>query len=101
MRKLLLFLILVTAAWYGYGKHEASTRIPAPRSVAVVADESGESAATAAATATATDQFTCDGRQHCSQMRSCAEATYFIQHCPNTKMDGDRDGVPCENQWCR
>ncbi len=44
--------------------------------------------------------FECDGRQHCSQMTSCAEAKYFIQHCPNTKMDGDRDGVPCERQWC-
>ena len=42
----------------------------------------------------------CDGRTHCSHMRSCEEATYFIQHCPNTKMDGDRDGVPCEEQWC-
>ena len=44
--------------------------------------------------------FSCDGRQHCSQMRSCSEAEYFIQHCPNTKMDGDRDGIPCEEQWC-
>ncbi|WP_206483647.1 excalibur calcium-binding domain-containing protein [Thalassotalea sp. G2M2-11] len=45
--------------------------------------------------------FECDGRQYCSQMTSCAEATYYIQHCPNTKMDGDNDGVPCERQWCR
>ena len=50
--------------------------------------------------AQAASQFTCDGRTHCSQMRSCAEATYFIQHCPNTKMDGNNDGVPCERQWC-
>ncbi|MDO6636029.1 excalibur calcium-binding domain-containing protein [Pseudoalteromonas carrageenovora] len=21
----------------------------------------------------------------------------FINNCPNTKMDGDRDGDPCEN----
>ena len=42
----------------------------------------------------------CDGRTHCSHMRSCEEAMYFIQHCPNTQMDGDRDGVPCEEQWC-
>ena len=41
--------------------------------------------------------FSCDGRQHCSQMKSRAEAEYFIQYCPNTKMDGDRDGIPCEN----
>lgn len=42
-------------------------------------------------------QFKCDGRQHCSQMTSRAEAEFFIKHCPNTKMDGDRDGIPCEN----
>ncbi|MDF1818221.1 MAG: excalibur calcium-binding domain-containing protein [Immundisolibacteraceae bacterium] len=42
-------------------------------------------------------KFTCDGRQYCSQMRSRAEAEFFVRNCPNTKMDGDRDGVPCEN----
>jgi cold shock CspA family protein len=42
-------------------------------------------------------QFSCDGRQHCSQMTSRTEAVYFINYCPNTKMDGDRDGIPCEN----
>ena len=42
-------------------------------------------------------QFSCDGRQYCSQMTSRAEAVYFIKHCPNTKMDGDNDGRPCEN----
>lgn len=50
---------------------------------------------------TTTPRFSCDGRQHCSQMRSCAEATYFIKHCPNTKMDGNNDGIPCEKQWCK
>ncbi len=40
--------------------------------------------------------FTCDGRQHCSQMSSRAEAVFFINNCPHTKMDGDHDGKPCE-----
>lgn len=44
--------------------------------------------------------FRCDGRTRCSQMTSCAEATYFLRHCPGTRMDGDRDGIPCEEQWC-
>ena len=48
----------------------------------------------------AAPSFKCDGRQHCSQMTSCAEATYFSNNCPNTKMDGNNDGVPCEQQWC-
>jgi cold shock CspA family protein len=44
-----------------------------------------------------TDNFRCDGRQHCSQMTSRDEAEFFLENCPNTKMDGDRDGIPCEN----
>ncbi len=47
-----------------------------------------------------TNRFQCDGRMHCSQMRSCEEATFFLNNCPNTKMDGNHDGVPCEKQWC-
>ena len=46
------------------------------------------------------ETFQCDGRIHCSQMSSCSEATFFIQNCPGTKMDGDSDGLPCEDQWC-
>ena len=45
--------------------------------------------------------YRCDGRQHCSQMRSYQEALFFLQNCPNTKMDGDRDGIPCEAQFSR
>ncbi|PIY29561.1 MAG: calcium-binding protein [Comamonadaceae bacterium CG_4_9_14_3_um_filter_60_33] len=44
--------------------------------------------------------FRCDGRTHCSQMRSCGEAKYFLANCPGVKMDGNRDGTPCEQQWC-
>ena len=47
--------------------------------------------------ATQTTTYSCDGRQHCSQMSSRAEAEYFLKYCPDTKMDGDNDGIPCEN----
>jgi hypothetical protein len=47
-----------------------------------------------------TENFKCDGREYCSQMTSCAEAMYFNKNCPNTKMSGDGDGIPCEKQWC-
>jgi hypothetical protein len=33
-------------------------------------------------------------------MTSCAEARYFLEHCPGVKMDGEGDGNPCEEQWC-
>ena len=45
--------------------------------------------------------FSCDGRTHCSAMHSCAEATYFLRNCPGTELDGDADGVPCEDRLCR
>jgi hypothetical protein len=44
--------------------------------------------------------FKCDSRKHCSQMASCAEAKYFLSNCPGVKMDGDGDGIPCEEQLC-
>lgn len=51
------------------------------------------------ATATAAS-FHCDGRTQCSQMTSCGEAEFFLRHCPNVQMDGNGDGIPCEQQWC-
>jgi hypothetical protein len=44
--------------------------------------------------------FKCDSRKYCSQMTSCAEAKYFLSNCPSVKMDGDGDGIPCEEQLC-
>lgn len=43
--------------------------------------------------------FTCDGRQHCSQMTSKDEAQFFLANCPNVKMDGNGDGDACEQQF--
>jgi hypothetical protein len=33
-------------------------------------------------------------------MTSCTEAKFFLKYCPGTQMDGNHDGVPCEQQWC-
>nr|WP_319554412.1 cold shock domain-containing protein [uncultured Vibrio sp.] len=44
--------------------------------------------------------FVCEGKTHCSQMTSCNEAKFYLANCPNVKIDGNRDGVPCEMQWC-
>lgn len=45
--------------------------------------------------------YTCDGRIHCSQMRSYEEALFFLRNCPGVKMDGNLDGIPCERQFGR
>lgn len=50
---------------------------------------------------TAPSVYQCNGRTMCSQMSSCEEATWVLKNCPGTKMDGNNDGVPCEQQFCR
>jgi len=47
-----------------------------------------------------TRTYRCDGRTHCSQMTSCNEATFFLKNCLGVSMDGNHDGVPCQQQWC-
>ena len=43
----------------------------------------------------------CKKKIYCSQMKSCEEAKYYLKLCAKyAKMDGDRDGIPCEKQWC-
>jgi hypothetical protein len=34
-------------------------------------------------------------------MQSCEEAEWFLENCPGMRMDGDGDGVPCEQQFCQ
>jgi len=85
MKKLIIFALIIIGAWKYYSESFSPKQgamyksLPAPHVVTIK------------------NNFRCDGRQHCSQMNSRAEAVYFINNCPNTKMDGDRDGIPCEN----
>lgn len=59
-----------------------------------------QSTGTAPAAAPPAPAFRCDGRTRCTQMTSCAEARYFLANCPGVKMDGNHDGIPCQEQWC-
>jgi cold shock CspA family protein len=46
-------------------------------------------------------EFQCEPEKNsCSKMTSCAEALFHQERCKVPDMDGDRDGIPCEQQWC-
>jgi cold shock CspA family protein len=83
--------LLAIAAIGAYGYSRFAKQVAPP--VDAGPDALMQSASTSA-------HFSCDGRTMCAQMTSCAEAKYFIRNCPNTQMDGDGDGEPCESQWC-
>jgi cold shock CspA family protein len=45
--------------------------------------------------------FKCSPEKNsCSRMTSCAEARFHMYRCGVQGMDGDNDGIPCEQQWC-
>ena len=110
MGRLIPLGFVIALGAYGYseytGRVNPQTVTESQTSDTVTAVESSGSLATAAESSDSpvSVSFHCDGRTHCSQMTSCAEAEFFLQNCPNVKMDGDRngrgDGVPCEQQWC-
>jgi Excalibur calcium-binding domain len=77
-------------------KAPAAAATKAPAAAAAEATPSAVKVAAASAAA-----YRCDQRTYCSQMTSCDEATWFLKNCPGVKMDGNRDGVPCEQQWCK
>ena len=88
MKKLIIFALLVAFGWNHYQKNAYSTLVQTKlqdfENPVTLINQPIES-------------FSCDGRQHCSQMGSRAEAEFFLRSCPDTKMDGDHDGIPCES----
>jgi len=86
MRNIVILALLAFGGWKLYQSQE---------SVPVIELNGGAPMQPAYSSSTST--FRCDGREYCGQMTSRAEAEFFTGNCPNTKMDGDGDGVPCEN----
>jgi cold shock CspA family protein len=93
--KTISLLLIASLCAYGYNSYQSRDALHKQDAEPVASRLLGtESTATSATT------FNCDGRTHCSQMTSCTEAKLFLKNCPGTQMDGNNDGVPCEQQWC-
>lgn len=95
----LLGLLVLTASVAGVGAWSVK-QFAAYRHRSELASQPAAPTAITPEKGTTATSFRCDGRTHCSQMSSCAEAKWFINHCPGTKMDGNNDGIPCQEQWC-
>jgi cold shock CspA family protein len=99
-------LILLGLVFYGLKQYRtlsdtANSVAPTQHQVTPRLNASQEVNSTKSQQLNTQPSFQCEaGKTHCSQMRTCAEATFYIKHCPGTQMDGDNDGVPCEQQHC-
>ncbi|MBE0590353.1 MAG: excalibur calcium-binding domain-containing protein [Hydrogenophaga sp.] len=88
-------LLVAGLGWYGYTQYTERAEATAAEPQSVMS-----SPAQTAAPEIMQPAFQCDGRKHCSQMSSCSEAKQFLNNCPGMEMDGDGDGIPCEQQLC-
>ena len=95
MRK--VFLLLAVVAGVAIYRHVVPPSAPAPLA-SYPASAADDSAPRASDPEPLQASYTCDGRVYCSQMKSCDEARWVLAHCPGAKMDGDRDGLPCEDR---
>ena len=84
--------LLVALGALGYAKYNQHVARSQPNAAVASQEATGLGALSS--------RYRCDGRTHCSQMTSCSEARFFLENCPGTRMDGNHDGVPCEQQWC-
>jgi cold shock CspA family protein len=87
--RMIKLLVLAGIGFFGY-QHYTKRNVPVPQTALTMPQQMPAASA----------NFRCDDRIHCSQMTSCAEAKFFLRNCPGTQMDGDGDGIPCEQQWC-
>ena len=102
--KLFPILVILAIGVYGYSRIQQtgdSPLLPSSRSIESRTPRPSQTIDhPSTASSDSHSSFTCDGRTTCSQMTSCTEARYFLENCPGTQMDGNRDGDPCERQWC-
>lgn len=99
MKRLIIVVLLAVAVWQGYKEYQSRPITKAAPQVNADIAQPFESPAMQSSIQPAS-RYKCDGRTRCSQMTSCAEATFFLKNCPGVEMDGDFDGIPCEKQWC-
>jgi cold shock CspA family protein len=85
----LLFLLVILVGIYAYDTYGHRHAQTVARSMPPLVAESE----------IVEPHFQCQGKVYCSQMTSREEAEFYLDNCPGTKMDGDRDGIPCENQF--
>ena len=105
MKKVILIVLLSIITGYGYNKYQENT---APEMPAISIEDNEATKPlllpienNVPINPVVNSNYNCDGRTYCAQMTSCEKATFFINNCPDTKrMDGNKDGVPCEKQWC-
>ena len=94
IKKFFILIALCVAAFQHFYKSDAAKPTS---SISSIIDDSTPSPTVE--TNSSSSVFSCQGKTHCSEMNSYAEAKFYLDNCPGMKVDGDNDGIPCERQF--
>lgn len=101
LRGAMVVVLISAVAWSAYHRYSKVRLESLPAPAVALPVPMTEPISTGSWAVTAPSTYQCGGRTMCSQMTSCEEATWVLKNCPGTKMDGDGDGIPCEQQLCK
>lgn len=93
MKKWILLAILALAAWNYHLNKEAEERGEERGLIKEIVQ------GVQGAVFKRDPKFRCDGRRFCHEMRSADEARFFLTHCPETQLDDNANGIPCEDDF--
>jgi len=91
MIKNILFIVVILILWLAFiykGKEVPEDQFPIFEDI------------NPARTELSAPEFDCLGKKYCSEMDSCEEAKFYLRNCPDTELDPDGDGLPCEEDVC-
>jgi endonuclease YncB( thermonuclease family) len=57
----------------------------------------GKTEAPAGSSFASTTSFSCGTKHTCGEMTDCDEARFYLKNCELKRLDGDKDGIPCES----
>jgi hypothetical protein len=92
MNRIISIALLSILVFFGFKRCSPNTR---HRSI-----QTNSTEAIPESVGTKPEKFSCTGKTKCNEMSSCEEAMFYLKNCPNVEIDGDGDGVPCEQQFC-
>jgi hypothetical protein len=75
-------------------------RAQAPATPAAPVAPTAPAVPTAAADGGAGGAMSCGAKRTCGEMSGCEEARFYLTQCGVSRLDGDKDGTPCE-ELCR
>jgi len=98
MRKIFLLIVIAFGAWAFYANNYGETSAVDTIQQQIIEPIQNKYTHKRQTDISQEPIYTCDGRKYCSQMNSLEEAVFFMRNCPDTNLNKNFDGIPCQDE---